>query len=339
MSTEAPGHASALTTQIQSGDRRAVARLISLLESADAKQALEASNAAQKLPRAPHVIGITGPPGSGKSTLLDYLIHLFRGDNKKVAVIAVDPSSPFTGGALLGDRIRMDSHRNDANVFIRSMGSRGAAGGLSAAVEDSIRVLGGAGFDVVLIESVGAGQNEIEVAHIADTVCVLQVPGLGDDLQLMKMGILEIADVFIVHKADRPGAADLKTQLELAIGEAPGETNRHLRELGKAFSSSFKGEKWTPQVLLVSSYKREGGTELLGALKQHRKFLDTPELSDALTRARLSRALIERASRQFKLEAAEALKPGGVQHALIDEVLSGKLDVAQAAEKLKGRNS
>ena len=324
-----------LSVSVSNGDRRAAARLISMLESNDAALALAASNAVQKLKRPRHVIGFTGPPGAGKSTLLDYLLGMFRADGTKVGVIAVDPSSPFTGGALLGDRIRMDSHRNDSGVFIRSMGSRGAPGGLASAVSDTLRVLGGAGFDCVLIESVGAGQNEVEIARIADSVCVLQVPGLGDDLQLMKMGILEIGDVFVVHKADRPGAADLKAELELALGEAPGETNRHLRELGTAFSASFKGERWVPQVLLVSSFKREGGAELLSALKNHRHFLDTPELATALTRTRLSRTLIERATRQFKLEAENALKPGGQHAHLIEDVLSGKLDMAQAAEQLK----
>src|SRR6185369_12937329 len=167
-----------LARAVLNGDRRAASRLITMLESEDPAQAAAASHAAGRLPLPRQTIGLTGPPGAGKSTLLDYFVSLFRARNDRVAVLAVDPSSPFTGGALLGDRIRMASQRNDSGVFIRSMGSRGASGGMAAAASGALRVLGAAGYSTVFLETVGAGQAETEVVNLADTVCVVQVPGL-----------------------------------------------------------------------------------------------------------------------------------------------------------------
>ncbi|HFB52490.1 MAG TPA: methylmalonyl Co-A mutase-associated GTPase MeaB, partial [Anaerolineae bacterium] len=207
-----------LSEQVLQGKRRAIARLISRIENEhpEARQALEdlfphTGNA--------HLVGITGAPGTGKSSLVNELAKALRRQNKTVAIIAVDPTSPFSGGAILGDRIRMRELSGDRGVFIRSMASRGSLGGLARGVYDAIKVFDAAGFDVILIETVGVGQGEVDIARTAHTVLVVEAPGLGDDIQAIKAGILEIADIFVVNKADKPGAnntvAALRAMLDL----------------------------------------------------------------------------------------------------------------------------
>lgn len=323
-----------LAEAVLKGDRRAASRLISRLESTQPAEALEASRAACQLPLPAHTVGLTGPPGAGKSTLLDYLVGEQRARGKRVGVVAVDPTSPFTGGALLGDRIRMSSHRSDSGVFIRSMGSRGASGGLASAASDTLRVLGGAGFDCVFIETVGAGQTETEVISLADTICVVQVPGLGDDIQLMKMGILEIADVFLVNKADRPGARELKEQIELALHESPGETCRARRMLGPDLSKQLGVPVWMPQVLLVSGLDRSGGAAVLEALDGHRAYLNDPRLSRALQCNRLARELAWRATRRFGTELSLRLAPGGDLAARVEACANGTVKLPDLVDLL-----
>lgn len=198
------------------GDHRAIARLISLVEN-------ESSFASQIMKELyaytgnAHIIGITGSPGAGKSTLLDKLISSFKKLGKKIGVIAVDPTSPFSGGAILGDRLRMQSHALDPDVFIRSMGTRGSLGGLSRAAYEAAMILDACGKDVIFIETVGVGQSEVDIVKIADTVCLLLVPGMGDDVQIMKAGIMEIADVFVINKADREGADRLVAEVNVML--------------------------------------------------------------------------------------------------------------------------
>ncbi|MFZ3109072.1 MAG: methylmalonyl Co-A mutase-associated GTPase MeaB [Rectinemataceae bacterium] len=209
------------------GDPRAVARLISLLEDGD-RDAFGSLATLKERTGFAHVIGITGPPGSGKSTLTDKLIGRFRAEGKRVGVIAVDPSSPFSGGAILGDRLRMQGHATDPGVFIRSLASRGRLGGLSKATAFAARVLEAAGYDIVIIETVGVGQSEVDIVKVADTVVLVSVPGLGDDIQVIKAGIMEIGDIFVVNKSDRDGAdrvlreirAMLETQAMLRRGRS-----------------------------------------------------------------------------------------------------------------------
>src|SRR5919108_4520615 len=191
--------------QILNGDVRALARLMSLIENRDHKAEVALKALYPHTGRA-HVVGVTGAPGTGKSTLVDRLIEALRRDGKTVGVVAVDPSSPFTGGAILGDRVRMQARATDPGVFIRSMASRGHLGGLSRAAHDAVRVLDAMGKDVVLVETVGVGQGEVDVVRTADTIVVVLVPGMGDDVQTIKAGIMEIGDVFCVNKADRDGA-------------------------------------------------------------------------------------------------------------------------------------
>ncbi len=318
----------------QTGNRRALSRLITLLESGDAKQVADASNAVAHFEFPRHVIGVTGPPGAGKSTLIDYLTGLvLRASDKHVAILAVDPSSPFTGGALLGDRIRMSSLRNEPRVFIRSMGSRGASGGIAAAASGALRALGAAGFDTVFLETVGAGQSEIDIANLAHTVCVVQVPGFGDEVQLMKMGILEAADVFAVNKADKPEAAELKVRLELAIAENPDASCRVLKQLGKKFAAQFTGTHWTPPVVLLSSARQENGEALLAALEAHRTFVDQPALSDVLKKYRAVRAIIGQAENTFR-QRVESRADDGSLDETTTAYLSGTISLDAAANVL-----
>src|SRR5919197_3251294 len=224
---ETTGSAGALVESATSGDRRALARLLTAVENRGA-----AAEAALRLlyPRAgkAHLVGITGPPGAGKSTLVAALIAALRAAGKSVAVIAVDPSSPITGGALLGDRVRMQAYAGDRDVFIRSMAARGHAGGLASTSSAADSVLDASGFEIVLMETVGTGQSEVEVAAAADTTVVLEAPEMGDEVQAIKAGLLEVADIVVVNKGDRPGAQRTAAQLRAMLVAAPrvGATNR-----------------------------------------------------------------------------------------------------------------
>lgn len=243
--------------QAFAGDPRSIGRLISLVE-ADSPSGKEIMKQVYAKTGRAHVIGVTGSPGAGKSTFVDKLIDQFKSENKKVGVIAIDPSSPFTGGAILGDRLRMQSHALDGDVFIRSMGSRGHLGGVSRATHEAALILDACGFDVVIIETVGVGQSEVDIIKIADTVCLVLVPGMGDDVQIMKAGIMEIADLFVVNKADREGADKVAADVQVM-----------LKMLGE--------RAWIPPVTLVSSYKNTGVDTVWNVIKAHRKYLTDSE--------------------------------------------------------------
>src|SRR5215470_7339036 len=205
-----------IVDRLRSGDRRALARVVSLIENhaEEARQILAQLHAHGGQA---HIVGFTGSPGAGKSTLVMQLARELRRRDQRVGIIAVDPSSPFTGGAILGDRIRMQELAGDPNVFIRSMASRGSLGGLAASTRDVVRALDAAGFDTIIVETVGAGQAEVEIVRAAHTVLVVTVPGMGDDIQALKAGILEIADIFVVNKADRPGADQTAAELRMLL--------------------------------------------------------------------------------------------------------------------------
>ena len=300
-----------LESRVLAGDTRAIARLLSRAESgiAEARPTLDAMFA--HAGRA-HVVGITGVPGSGKSTLVAKLAAQVRSTGRRVAVVAVDPSSPFSGGAILGDRIRMGDLAGDAGIFVRSMATRGALGGLANGTLEAVDVLDAAGFDMVMIETVGVGQDEVDVARAAHTTVVVSAPGLGDDIQAIKAGILEIADIHVVSKCDRPDAsrtiADLKTMLALGVtqmdtekwaAEAPGENSGskpHLMGPGAALREEPSGRHGAdpgftasasrprarnagfdaalPPVIATSSIRGQGVAELLGAIDSHRARLE-----------------------------------------------------------------
>jgi LAO/AO transport system kinase len=264
----------ALVNRAREADPRAIARLISLVESdAPALRAVAAALA----PHVGHaqVVGLTGAPGVGKSTTTSALVRQVRAAGQRVGVLAVDPSSPFSGGALLGDRVRMQDHATDPGVFIRSMASRGQLGGLSAAVPQALRVLDAAGFDVVLVETVGVGQAEVEVASLADTTVLVLAPGLGDGIQAAKAGIIEVADVFAVNKADRDGANDVARDL------------RAMQSLGGRHSGPGA---WRPPIVMTSAARGEGIDELIGAIGKHGRWMST---HDELRRRRQARAAVE----------------------------------------------
>ncbi|MEM7347356.1 MAG: methylmalonyl Co-A mutase-associated GTPase MeaB, partial [Chloroflexota bacterium] len=259
-----------LAEKVLNGNRRAIARLITHVENKypEAQEAL--SQLYPHTGRA-HLIGVTGAPGTGKSSLVNAFAMQYRQMEKTVAILAVDPSSPFSGGAVLGDRIRMQDLSGDPGVFIRSMASRGGPGGLAWAVDDALKVLDAAGFDIILIETVGAGQNEVEIVRSAHTIVVVEAPGLGDDIQAIKAGILEIADIFVVNKADRQGVNRTAVALErmLQLGHTPAHKVMHHGTLMsiEASPSTEHDEisMWTIPVLKTIALKNEGIDAVLEA--------------------------------------------------------------------------
>ncbi len=307
--------AAELFAAARGGDARSLARLVSLVE--EGSPALRPVMRAVA-PYAGHArfVGLTGSPGVGKSTVTGALVRAFRAAGQRVAVLAIDPTSPFSGGALLGDRVRMAEHATDPGVFIRSMASRGHLGGLSGAAPQALRVLDAAGFDMVCVETVGVGQAEVEIASLADTTLVILAPGMGDWIQTAKAGILEIADIFLVNKSDRPGAQDVVRDLRtmLAMGAwAPGA--------------------WKPPIVLGSAATGEGIDELIRRLDGHWAWLSE---SGELDRRRVARAREEVAAIAV---AGLRRRIGGLPgesrlDELASQVAGGKLDPYSAADEL-----
>src|SRR5213594_4116498 len=266
-----------------------------------------------------HRIGITGPPGAGKSTLTEQLVRAYRERGLKVAVIAVDPTSPFTGGALLGDRIRMESVSLDPGVFIRSMATRGAQGGLATTTEEVADVLEAFGFDRILIETVGVGQTELDVAATAETTVLVLVPDSGDGIQALKAGVMEIAELYVINKSDRPGADKLKQEVEVMLGIRRGNAFAHVRPHHGRSEGGNVGRKhlptvqpsndWDAPVLTTVASKGEGVAGLVTALDQHHEFLErTGKLHERRKRrlAARTRAVVNRAIRQWVWDETKA---------------------------------
>ena len=306
-----------LVTRARDGNARAVARLISLVE--DASPVLrEVAGALAPWTGHAMVIGITGPPGVGKSTSTSGLVSAFRAHGKRVGVLAVDPSSPFSGGALLGDRVRMQDHATDRDVFIRSMATRGHLGGLAWATPQALRVLDAAGFDVVLIETVGVGQSEVEIVSLADTTLVLLAPGMGDGIQAAKAGILEVADVFVVNKADRDGADQVVRDLKYMIS------------LGRR---EKEGPSWRIPIVSTVGVRGDGLSDVVDAIETHHAWMvDHGELE----RRRVARAAaeVEAIALAVLRDRIGDLRGGDALDQFAKRVMAGELDPYAAADAL-----
>ncbi|MGH3777678.1 MAG: methylmalonyl Co-A mutase-associated GTPase MeaB [Pseudonocardiaceae bacterium] len=302
----------------QRGQPRAVARLISLVEDG----APELRDVAAAL--APHtgraqVVGVTGSPGVGKSTSINVLVTALRVAGKKVGVLAVDPSSPFSGGALLGDRVRMQDHSLDDGVFIRSMATRGHLGGVAWATPQALRVLDAAGCDVVLVETVGVGQSEVEVVSLADTTVVLLAPGMGDGIQAAKAGILEVADIFVVNKADRDGADQAVRDL------------KYMMSLGRRDKA---GPSWRPPIVRTVATKAEGIDDLAGAIEEHRDWMLGHGELDARRQRRAETEIEAIALAALRVRLGDVRRGGPLLSGLAKRVVVGELDPYRAADEL-----
>ncbi|MEZ4442531.1 MAG: methylmalonyl Co-A mutase-associated GTPase MeaB [Polyangiaceae bacterium] len=344
MTAEAPTHP--LAAGVVRGEQRALARVCRLVDDGVGEYLTILKQLFPFTGKA-WTVGITGTPGAGKSTLTDKLIAAFRADDKRVAVVAIDPTSPFTGGAILGDRIRMQRHHADPGVFIRSLATRGALGGLSRSAADVIRVCDASGADVVLVETVGVGQDELEVTRCVDTTLVVMAPGLGDEVQAIKAGILECADVFAVNKADREGADMTQRDLELmiAMGESmhrppPGHHGHHGHhamqappspDAARAADEPREGP-WSPPVERCIATKNEGIESLMASLARHHRWLEGTEAGAERRLQRLGEAMRNQL-RNTLIAHADRLMGAAIDQA-VAKVAARAIDPYTAAEEL-----
>ncbi len=314
-----------LAGEMLRGGRAALARLISLAEGGKINTAELLAKAGAKW-NEPVIAGITGPPGAGKSTLTDKLVERFRKNGLQVGVIAIDPSSPFTGGALLGDRVRMGAHSGDEGVFIRSLGSRGALGGLSRATGDIIKLMGAFGAEYVLIETVGVGQSELDIAGVADTVVVVLVPESGDSIQTMKAGIMEIGDVFVVNKADRKNAEFLATEIRSTLSIRTANSAK--------FPESGAKTAWKTPVLLTEAVEGKGVGELAWEIEKHGNFLRESGLLREKRKKRIKEELMDKAKGILGSLAEEKTESGKTGSEIVSEVVEGRIAITEGAKKI-----
>jgi len=306
-----------LIDSLRSGDPRALARAISTVENHSPGWIELLKALFPHIGRA-RIIGLTGAPGAGKSTLVDQLARLYRKEKHTVGIIAVDPTSPYTGGAILGDRIRMQDHFSDPGIYIRSMATRGSLGGLARTTADVATVLDAAGRDLILIETVGVGQDEVDVVRVADVTVVILVPGMGDDVQTIKAGIMEIADIFVINKSDRDGA------------------DRVEREIRAMQSLAVRNDKWTPPIVKTVATEGRGITELASAISEYEAYLQKRELVlarktqnwqqrlvEMLRDAMLDRARAQMSDRDLSRYAAEVAEHKRDPYTLVEEIVSG----------------
>jgi LAO/AO transport system kinase len=342
-----------LITELVAGKTAALARAISVVENTRPGFERLLGDVHRSLGRARR-IGVTGPPGAGKSTLVERLVSVYRSAGLKVAVVAVDPTSPFTGGALLGDRIRMESIALDQGVYIRSMASRGSLGGLATTTREVCDLLDAAGFERILVETVGVGQSELDVGRMADSTVLVLVPESGDGIQTLKSGIMEIADIFVVNKADRSGADKLRQEIEVTLGIRRGNAFRHVRAHhgGAAWQQGSgaggrpparppvrppalpadRPTAWEQPVLVASAAKGEGITELVAALDGHHEWLASSGELEQRRRRRLAertREVVDRATRRWVWEETRAEQ---LINERLDEVARGEVSPYELAQ-------
>lgn len=318
---------------MQAGSRRALSRLLTQVEN-DPEAARQIGTAVHPQTGKAHIIGITGPPGSGKSSLVTELAKTFRQMEQSVAIVAVDPSSPFSGGALLGDRVRMNELSGDKGVFIRSLASRGSLGGLARATTDVTKLLDAAGFDLILVETVGAGQAEVEIANMAHTTLVIEAPGMGDGVQSIKAGILEIADILVVNKADKPEAHKTLNHLKSMLHQGPAGGTRHHGRILKTIQPDAQDDAiWQTPVLPTSATKGDGITELAEAITAHRTHLQQSGQWQQREQLRTRQEMMQLLQTRF-LDYLQERLPAEQLEAQITAVTNREQDVYTAVDNL-----
>ncbi len=308
-----------LLNRFRSGEHRALARVISMVEN----ETPEKDDLLKKLyPRTGHgyILGVTGSPGAGKSSLVDRIIEEIRKRGETVGIIAVDPTSPFTGGAILGDRIRMNAHALDEGVFIRSMGTRGSLGGLSKATKEVVKVMDAFAIDWIIIETVGVGQAELDIMYIADTTIVVLTPGAGDSIQTMKAGIMEIADIFAINKSDMPGADSIAAEVELMLNLQDDHNDQ---------------KKWRPPVVKTSTInKGQGVDKLLAAVEKHRSYLQDKDLFSQRRQERAKNETLDIVNYHWNRMVRQQMSLPGRVNELLEKVASREVDPFTASDSI-----
>ena len=308
-----------LTKRILDGDIRAASRLMRDIDD-QIPSSLKALKELYPKTGKAYIIGITGAPGSGKSTIVDKMVDFFRKEGKTVGIVAVDPTSPFSGGAILGDRIRMQRHSTDEGVFIRSLATRGWLGGLSRSTQDIVNVMDAMGKEIVLVETVGVGQDEVEIVNTAHTSIVLLVPGMGDDIQAIKAGIIEIGDLFVINKSEREGADKLERDLRMVL------------EMGK------KREKgWTPLILKTEALLGKGMAELMEGISQHRQALEQSEAMKEKMRERAKATFLGILESEVMSHFLRKIERDGKWKAILDDLASRRTDPYSLVEQMMAR--
>jgi LAO/AO transport system kinase len=305
-----------LAKRILEGDVRAASRLMRDIDDR-IPSALEALKELYPKTGRAFIVGITGPPGSGKSTIVDKMVDIFRKEGKSVGIVAVDPTSPFTGGAILGDRIRMQRHATDEGVFIRSLATRGCLGGLSRSTQDIVNVMDAMGKDIVLVETVGVGQDEVEIVNTAHTSIVVLVPGLGDDIQAIKAGIIEIGDIFVINKCEREGADKAERDLRLVL------------EMGRK-----REDGWEPAIFKTEAILGKGIFELVYGIYRHKQALEQSQALEKKLRERTKAAFLEILESEVMTHFVEKMEKEGKWESLIDDLMNRRTDPYTVVEKM-----